>query len=57
MIRQIDVYDNGPILGYHSRMTRDELGGISEEPLDNAIVNCHFINTAEFNLGTTIERW
>ncbi|PHS14493.1 MAG: hypothetical protein COA78_05710 [Blastopirellula sp.] len=49
VIRQLEQYDNGPILGYHSRKSHDEFGGLSTEPLNAALVGFDFINDLEFN--------
>ena len=49
VIRQIERYDNGMILGYNSRMSHDELGGLSIEPLDASLDGFDFTIDAEFN--------
>ncbi len=49
VIRQIEQYDNGTILGYHSRKIQDEFGGLSTEPLDNSLSNFEFTSISEFN--------
>lgn len=49
VIRQVERYDNGKILGYNSRMSRDEYGGLSAEPLDSSLDGFEFTNDAEFN--------
>ena len=49
VIRQIEQYDNGMILGYDSRMSHDEFGGLSTEPLDSSLDGFDFTNGDEFN--------
>jgi len=49
VIRQLEHYDNGMILGYNSRMSRDEFGGLSIEPLDASLDGFDFTNDVEFN--------
>lgn len=49
IIRQIEQYDNGMILGYNSGMSHDEFGSLSTEPLDASLDGFGFTNDAEFN--------
>ena len=49
VIRQVEQYDNGMILGYNFRMSYDEFGGLSTEPLDPSLEGFEFTNDAEFN--------
>ncbi len=35
VLRQIEDYDNGPTNGYDSKHEVDEMGGLSNQPLDN----------------------
>jgi hypothetical protein len=37
VIRQIERYDHGPILGYSSRKPHDEFGMLSTEPLNSSL--------------------
>lgn len=34
VIRQIEVYDHGPILRYHELLLNDDFGGLSDQPLN-----------------------
>lgn len=49
VIRQIERYDSGVILGYNSRMSRDDFGGLSTVPLDASLEGFEFTDAAEFN--------
>lgn len=49
VIRQVEQYDNGMILGYDSGMSHDEFGGLATEPLDASLNGLDFTNDTEFN--------
>lgn len=49
VIRQVEHYDNGMILGYSYRAPHDEFGGLSSEPLDASLDGFDFTDDAEFN--------
>ena len=49
VVRQIEQYDNGMILGYNSGMSHDEFGGLSTEPLDSSLDGFEFSSDAQFN--------
>ncbi len=49
VIRQIEEYENGTILGYNSRKSHDDFGGLSTEPLDKSLAGFDFTSAAEFN--------
>lgn len=49
VLRQVEQYDSGIILGYDSRMSRDEFGGLSTEPLDASLDGFDLTNDADFN--------
>ena len=49
VIRQIEQYDNGLIVGYDSQLLEDELGGLSTEPLETSLDGFEFTNAIEFN--------
>lgn len=49
VIRQIEQYDNGIILGYNTGMSSDEFGGLSTERLDASLVGFDLTNDADFN--------
>lgn len=49
IMRQIEHYNNGMILGYNSGMSHDEFGGLSTERLDALLDGFDFTNDAEFN--------
>jgi len=48
VIRQAEQYDNGTILGYNSRKSHDEFGGLATEPLEASLVGYEFTNEVEF---------
>jgi len=48
VIRQVEQYDDGPILGYNARKSNDEFGGISTQPLEPALLGYDFITETEF---------
>jgi len=48
VIRQVEQYDDGPILGYNARNSHDEFGGLSTQPLASALLDYDFITDGEF---------
>lgn len=49
VIRQIEVYDNGPAIGYDSKRDEDELGRLSTVPLERVAEDYEPISAGTFN--------
>ena len=48
VIRQIEQYDNGLVVGYSSGKSTDEFGGLSTVPLEASLDGYDFTNELEF---------
>ncbi len=49
VLRQIEDYDNGPTNGYDTKRSSDEMGGLSETPLENVSEEYDAITAELFN--------
>ena len=49
VIRQVEIYDNGPTIGYDAKRDEDELGGLSKVPLENVVEEYEPIPMGTFN--------
>lgn len=49
VLRQIEDYDNGPTNGYDRKHDEDQMGGLTDQPLDNVMEDYKEVSAGTFN--------